>query len=42
MEPLPEEPGFGPLFNARWIGQQVVEDHDGLLAELMTREEVGA
>jgi L-alanine-DL-glutamate epimerase-like enolase superfamily enzyme len=41
MEPLPEEPGFGPLFNAPWIGQQIVEDDDGLLAELMTREEVG-
>ena len=41
MEPLPEEPGFGPLFNAPWIGQQIVEDEDGLLADLLTRAEVG-
>ena len=41
MEPLPEEPGFGPLFNAPWISQQIVEDEDGLLADLLTREEVG-
>jgi L-alanine-DL-glutamate epimerase-like enolase superfamily enzyme len=39
MEPLPEEPGFGPLFNAPWIAEQIVEDEDGLLAELTTREE---
>jgi L-alanine-DL-glutamate epimerase-like enolase superfamily enzyme len=35
MEPLPEEPGFGPIFNAPWIAQQVVEDDDGLLADLL-------
>ena len=40
MEPLPEEPGFGPLYNAPWIAQQSVEDDDGLLAELLTKEEV--
>jgi hypothetical protein len=39
MEPLPEEPGFGTLFNARWIAEQIVEDEDGLLADLLTREE---
>jgi L-alanine-DL-glutamate epimerase-like enolase superfamily enzyme len=39
MDPLPEEPGFGPLFNAPWIAQQIVEDEDGLLAELTMREE---
>jgi hypothetical protein len=39
MDPLPEEPGFGPLFNASWIVQQIVEDEDGLLAELTMREE---
>lgn len=39
MEPLPEEPGFGPLFNAPWIAEQIVEDEDGLLAELTSREE---
>jgi L-alanine-DL-glutamate epimerase-like enolase superfamily enzyme len=39
MEPLPEEPGFGPLYNAEWIARQIVEDDDGLLAELTTREE---
>jgi len=42
MEPLPEEPGFGPLFNAPWIAEQIVEDEDGLLAELTTREETVA
>lgn len=40
MEPLPEQPGFGPLYNAPWIAQQIVEDDDGLLAELLTNEEV--
>jgi L-alanine-DL-glutamate epimerase-like enolase superfamily enzyme len=38
MEPLPEEPGFGTLYNAPWIAQQSVEDDDGLLAELLTKE----
>jgi L-alanine-DL-glutamate epimerase-like enolase superfamily enzyme len=39
MEPLPEEPGFGTLYNAAWIERQIVEDEDGLLAQLTTREE---
>ena len=34
MQPLPEAPGFGPLHNASWIAQQIVEDDDGLLSEL--------
>jgi L-alanine-DL-glutamate epimerase-like enolase superfamily enzyme len=38
MDPLPEAPGFGPLYNAPWIAQQSVEDDDGLLAELLTKE----
>jgi L-alanine-DL-glutamate epimerase-like enolase superfamily enzyme len=38
MQPLPEEPGFGRLYNAPWIAQQSVEDDDGLLAELLTKE----
>jgi L-alanine-DL-glutamate epimerase-like enolase superfamily enzyme len=38
MEPLPEQPGFGQLFNAPWIAQQIVEDDDGLLAELLAAE----
>lgn len=40
MEPLPEEPGFGPLFNAAWIAKQSVDDDDRLLEELLTREEI--
>jgi L-alanine-DL-glutamate epimerase-like enolase superfamily enzyme len=40
MDPLPEQPGFGPLYNAPWIAQQIVEDDDGLLADLLTNEEV--
>jgi hypothetical protein len=39
MDPLPEEPGFGTLYNAPWIAQQIVEDDDGLLAELLTDKE---
>jgi L-alanine-DL-glutamate epimerase-like enolase superfamily enzyme len=39
MEPLPEELGFGRLYNAPWIAEQEVEDEDGLLAELLTHEE---
>lgn len=39
MEPLPEEPGFGRIYNSSWIAEQIVEDEDGLLAELTTREE---
>jgi L-alanine-DL-glutamate epimerase-like enolase superfamily enzyme len=40
MDPLPEEDGFGPLADAAWIGKQLVDDEDGLLAELATREEI--
>ena len=40
MDPLPEEPGFGTLYNASWMAEQIVEDDDGLLQELLTREEV--
>ena len=40
MDPLPEEPGVGTLYNARWMADQAVEDEDGLLQELLTREEV--
>ncbi len=40
MQPLPEEPGFGRLHNAAWIAQQDVDDEDGLLADLLTNEEV--
>ena len=32
----------GTLYNARWIAEQIVEDDDGLLAELLKREEVEA
>jgi L-alanine-DL-glutamate epimerase-like enolase superfamily enzyme len=39
MDPLPEEPGFGMLYNAPWIAQQSIEDDDGLLAELLTDKE---
>lgn len=39
MEPLPQEPGFGVQHNAPWIAEQIVEDDDGLLAELRRREE---
>jgi hypothetical protein len=39
MEPLPEEAGFGTLFNARCIAEQMVEEVVGLLAFLLTREE---
>jgi L-alanine-DL-glutamate epimerase-like enolase superfamily enzyme len=42
MEPLPEQPGFGPVYNAPWIAQQLVEDDDGLLAELSTDKEATA
>jgi L-alanine-DL-glutamate epimerase-like enolase superfamily enzyme len=40
MEPLPEEDGFGPLADAAWIRTQLVDDEDGLLAELTKREEI--
>lgn len=39
MEALPEEPGFGRMYNARWMAGQRVEDDDGLLDELLKREE---
>jgi L-alanine-DL-glutamate epimerase-like enolase superfamily enzyme len=41
MAPLEEEPGVGPIFNARWMAEQIVEDEDGLIAELNRREEMG-
>lgn len=34
MEPLPEEPGFGPLVNPSWLGDQDVDDPDGLIRTL--------
>jgi L-alanine-DL-glutamate epimerase-like enolase superfamily enzyme len=34
MEPLPEEPGFGPLTNPTWLAEQDVDDPDGLIASL--------
>ena len=37
MEPLPDEPGFGPLFNAAWMAEQDHDDPDGLVAELGRR-----
>lgn len=39
MEPLPEELGFGRLYNASWIAQQSVDDEDDLLSELTSSEE---
>lgn len=39
MEPLPEQPGFGQLYNASWIAQQSVDDEDGVLKDLIEREE---
>lgn len=42
MEPLPEKPGFGQVYNADWMAEQLVEDDDGLLAELIAREEEDA
>lgn len=37
MDPLPEEPGFGPLVDAGWIdAQEQVSDPDGLLEDLPT------
>jgi L-alanine-DL-glutamate epimerase-like enolase superfamily enzyme len=38
MDPLPEELGFGPLFNLKWIAEQIVEDEDELLRDLNSRE----
>jgi L-alanine-DL-glutamate epimerase-like enolase superfamily enzyme len=34
MEPLPEQPGFGPLANGAWLSEQDVDDPDGLVREL--------
>jgi L-alanine-DL-glutamate epimerase-like enolase superfamily enzyme len=34
MEPLPEEPGFGRLYNGAWLAEQDGEDPDGLIREL--------
>jgi L-alanine-DL-glutamate epimerase-like enolase superfamily enzyme len=34
MEPLPEQPGFGPLVNAEWLAEQDVDDPDGLVRDL--------
>ena len=34
MDPLPEEPGFGPLVNAPWIASEDVDDPDGLVRSL--------
>ena len=38
MEPLAEARRVRTLFNAAWIAEQMVEDEDGLLAELTTSE----
>jgi L-alanine-DL-glutamate epimerase-like enolase superfamily enzyme len=42
MDPLPEEPGVGTLHNAPWMAEQIVEDEDGLLQELLARENEAA
>ena len=34
MEPLPEEPGFGPLVNAPWIASEDFDDPDGMIRSL--------
>jgi L-alanine-DL-glutamate epimerase-like enolase superfamily enzyme len=34
MEPLPEEPGFGPLVNAPWFASEDFDDPDGLIRAL--------
>jgi L-alanine-DL-glutamate epimerase-like enolase superfamily enzyme len=34
MEPLPEEPGFGPLVNAPWIASEDHDDPDRLIRSL--------
>ena len=34
MDPLPEEPGFGPLVNADWLASEDVDDPDGLVRSL--------
>ena len=37
MDPLPEEPGFGPLVNADWLASEDVDDPDGLVRSLPDR-----
>jgi L-alanine-DL-glutamate epimerase-like enolase superfamily enzyme len=37
MQPLPEQPGFGQLYNGAWLAEQDVDDPDGLVRELATR-----
>ena len=37
LQPFPEQPGFGPLFNAAWLQEQDADDPDGLIAELASR-----
>lgn len=40
MEPLAEQPGFGPLANSEWARAQIVDDPDGnLKMEWRTSEE---
>jgi L-alanine-DL-glutamate epimerase-like enolase superfamily enzyme len=34
MQPLPEQPGFGPLVNPEWLAEQDVDDPDGLIRDL--------
>jgi L-alanine-DL-glutamate epimerase-like enolase superfamily enzyme len=34
MEPLPEQPGFGPLVNAPWIASEDFDDPDGMIRSL--------
>ena len=34
MEPLPEQPGFGPLVNAEWLAEQDFDDPHGLVRDL--------
>lgn len=34
MEPLPDEPGFGPLVNPAWLAEQDIDDPDGLVESL--------
>lgn len=37
MQPFPEQPGFGPLYNGAWLSDQDADDPDGLIAELAAR-----
>jgi L-alanine-DL-glutamate epimerase-like enolase superfamily enzyme len=34
MEPLPAEPGFGPMVNPPWLAEQDSDDQDGLIKAL--------